>query len=91
MAWSVEGMLQRARKVGEEVYKKAREIVEKETPRDSLTLNSFEKEVEVNGKRHIVRVLFWDVKIGRLLKINITAEVDGVARTYTITFRRFRG
>jgi hypothetical protein len=77
-------------KTGEEVYKKAREIVEKEASRGTSTLKN-KKEVGVNGKRHVVRVLFWDVDAGSLLKIIITAEVDGAVRVYKTTFRKRSG
>jgi Fe2+ transport system protein FeoA len=48
----VEYILQRAREAGEEVYEKAKEIVEEGMSRGSLTLKGFEKEVEVDGKKY---------------------------------------
>jgi hypothetical protein len=41
----VEYILQRAREAGEDVYKKALEVVEEGKARGSLTLKGFEKEV----------------------------------------------
>jgi len=51
-------------------------------------------EVEVDGRRHVVDVLGGGAELekswsGRtLLRITITAEVDGVRRDYTMTFSR---
>jgi flavin-dependent dehydrogenase len=45
----VEYILRRAREAGEEVYEKARKIVDEGRARGSLTLKGFEMEVEVNG------------------------------------------
>jgi hypothetical protein len=90
----VEYILQRAREAGEDVYRKAEEIVKEGKERDSLTLKGFEMEVEVDGRRHVVKVIdggaeFDEGRSGKkLLKIKITAEVDGVRRDYTITFSR---
>jgi hypothetical protein len=59
-----------------------------------VTLKGFKKEVEVNGKKHEVKVIdggggLLKSKGGRiLLKIKITAEVDGIRNEYVITFRR---
>jgi hypothetical protein len=53
-----------------------------------------EKRVEVGGKEHVVKVIDggaeFDVSQGgkKLLRIKITAEVDGVKSGYTITFTR---
>jgi hypothetical protein len=72
--------------------------------RGSLTLKGFEKEVEVDGRRHVVKVIDggaeFDVGRGgrRLLRIKITAEVgrvegehivDRVEREYTLTYSRY--
>ena len=90
----VELILQRAREEGEDERKKAEEIVEEGKTMDSLTLKGFEKEVEVNGKKHNVKVIDGGAEVeegegGRkLLRIRITAEVDGVKSDYTMTFRR---
>ena len=90
----VEYILQRAEKAGEEVYEKAREIVEEGRARGSLTLKGFEGVVEVDGKKHVVKVIdgsaeleeSWSGK--KLLKIRITAEVDGIRSDYEITYSR---
>jgi hypothetical protein len=76
------------------VYEKAKEIVEEGKARGSLKLEDFEKKVEVNGKTYVVKVIgggaeFDEGRGGRkLLRIRITAEVDGVVREYTITYGR---
>ncbi len=90
----VEYILERAREAGEEVYEKAREIIEEGMSRGSLTLKGFVKEVEVNGRRHVVKVIdgkaVEEDRGGRkLLRIKITAEVAGVRREYTITYGRY--
>jgi hypothetical protein len=91
----VEYILQRAKEEGEDVYEKAKEIVDEGRARGSLTLKGFEKEVEVDGKKHTVKVIdgsaeleeSWSGK--KLLRIRITAEVDGVTREYEITYGRY--
>ncbi len=91
----VEYILQRAEEEGEDVYKKAEEIVKEGKERGSLTLEGFEKEVEVEGRKHVVKVIGggaeFDVgKTGKkLLRIRITAKVDGVRSDYTITYGRY--
>jgi hypothetical protein len=91
----VEYILQRAREAGKEVYKKAKEIVEESKAKSSLKLEGFEKKVEVDGRRHVVKVIGGGAElkkkqVGRkLLKIWITAEVDGVRRDYKITYGRY--
>ena len=90
----VEYILQRAKEAGKDVYRKAEEIVEEGRARGSLKLEGFEKEVEVNGRRHVVKVMGGgaveeDRGGKKLLRIKITAEVDGVQREYTITFGRY--
>jgi hypothetical protein len=91
----VELILQRAEEAGEEVRKKAEEIVEEGKARGSLTLKGFEREVEVDGKKYVVKVIDGGAEIeksrgGRkLLRIKITAEVDGVRREYVITYGRY--
>ena len=90
----IEYILQRAREKGEDVYRKALEVVEEGKARGSLRLEGFERRVEVGGREHVVRVLgggaeFDEGRGGRkLLRIKITAEVDGVRGEYTITFGR---
>ncbi len=100
----VKYILQRAWEEGKDVYRKAEEIVKGGKARGSLTLKGFEKEVEVDGRRHAVKVIGGEaVEEGRggrkLLRIRITAEVgrvegehtivDRVVREYTITFGRY--
>jgi hypothetical protein len=88
-------ILQRAREAGKDVYEKVREIIEEGRARDSLRLEGFEKEVEVDGRRHVVKVIGGGAEIEesrrgkKLLRIKITAEVDGVRREYTITYGRY--
>jgi hypothetical protein len=90
----VEYILQRAKEEGEEVYEKVKDIIEESKARDSLKLKGLEKKVEVDGKTHVVKVIGGDAefKKGRggekLLKIKITAEVDGVRSEYAIIFGR---
>jgi hypothetical protein len=77
------------------VYEKVKEIIEEGMLRGSLKLKGFEMEVEVNGKKYRVKVIDGDAKIeegrgGRkLLRIRITAEVDGIRRDYNITYGRY--
>jgi len=100
----IEYILQRAEEGGDAVYEKAKEIIEEGKERDSLRLEDFETEVEVDGRRHKVKVIGGDAEVeegrgGRkLLRIRITAEVgrvegehtivNRVMREYTITFSR---
>jgi hypothetical protein len=89
-------ILQRAEEAGKEVYKKAGEVIDEGKARGSLTLKGFEKEVEVDGRRHVVKVIDGGaVEEGRdgrkLLRIKITAEVDGVRSEYEITYSRRGG
>jgi hypothetical protein len=89
----VEYILRRAEEAGEEVYEKAREIIEEGKARGSQTLKGFEERVEVNGKTYVVKVRDGEAveedRGGRkLLRIKITAEVDGVRSSYTITYSR---
>jgi hypothetical protein len=91
----VEYILQRAEEAGKEVCEKATKIVEEGRAWGSLTLKGFEKEVEVNGEKHKVKVIDGEAieedRGGRkLLRIRITAEVGGVRRDYTMTFSRRR-
>jgi hypothetical protein len=88
-------ILQRAEEAGDDVRKKAEEIVKEGKERGSLTLKGFEKEFEVDGKRYKVKVIDGEAveedRGGRkLLRIKITAEVDGVRSEYTITYGRRR-
>jgi hypothetical protein len=59
--------------------------------RGSLTLKGLEKEIEVGGRRHVVKVIDGGAvkekqNVKTLLRIRITAEVDGVRRDYVITY-----
>jgi hypothetical protein len=90
----VEHILKMAKDKGDDVRKKAEEIVMKGMERDSLKLEGFEKEVEVNGVRYKVKVKGGEAveedKDGKkLLRIKITAEVDGVRSDYEITYGRY--
>jgi len=91
----VEHILQRAKEEGKEVYGKAEEVVKEGRSRGSLTLKGFEKEVEVNGKKHMVKVTDGSAELEesqsgkKLLRIRIAAEVDGVRREYVITYSRY--
>jgi len=90
----IEYILQRAEKEGDAVYKKPKEIIKEGEERDSLRLEGFEREVEVYGRRYAVKVIGGgaELNVGRsgkkLLRIRITAEVDGVRSEYTITYSR---
>ena len=91
----VELILQRAEEAGDDVRKKAEEIVKEGKERSSLKLEGFEKKVEVNGKTYVVKVIGGEAveedRDGRkLLRIKITAEIDGVRSEYTITYGRYR-
>jgi len=91
----VKYILQRAKEEGEEVYEKASKIIEKGMSRASLKLEGFEGRVEVDGSEHVVKVIgggaeleeSWSSK--KLLRLKITAEVDGVRSDYTITYGRY--
>jgi hypothetical protein len=91
----VEYILQRAWKEDKDVYRKAEEIVKEGMSRGSLRLEGFKKEVEVDGRKYVVNIISggaeFDVgKTGKkLLRIRITAEVDGTRREYAITFGRY--
>jgi len=90
----VKYILQRAWETGKEVYEKAKEIIEEGMSRGSLTLKGFEKKVEVDGREYVVKVIGGSAKFDegrsgkKLLRIKISAEVDGVVRKYEITFSR---
>ncbi len=91
----VEYILQRAEKAGEDVYRKALEVVKEGKTRRALMLEGFEGRVEVGGKTYVVKVVGWSAKLEKsqsgkkLLRIRITAEVDGVRREYEITYGRY--
>jgi len=91
----VEYILQRAKEAGEDVYRKALEVVKEGKTRRALMLEGFEGMVELGGKTHVVKVVGWSAKLEKsqsgkkLLRIRITAEVDGVQRNYEITYGRY--
>jgi hypothetical protein len=89
-------ILQRAREEGGAVYEKAKEVVEEGKAVGSLKLADVRgTEVDVEGRKHVVSVIgggaqFEEGRSGRtLLRITITAEVDGVKSDYTTTFGRY--
>jgi len=65
-------ILQRAEKAGEKVYEKAKKIVEEGKSRSSLKLEGFEKEVEVNGRKHVVKVIDGGANLKRAKAANST-------------------
>jgi hypothetical protein len=91
----VEHILKMAKDRGDDVRKKAEEIVMKGMERRSLGLVGFEREVKVNGKTYVVKVIGGGAEVeegrggGKLLRIKITAEVDGVRSEYVITYGRY--
>jgi hypothetical protein len=91
----VEYILQRAKEEGDAVCEKVKEIVKEGKERGSLKLEGFKKEVEVDGKKYVVNIIsggaeFDEGRSGKnLLRIKITAEVDGVRSEYEITFGRY--
>jgi hypothetical protein len=91
----IEYILQRAKEEGDDVYEKVEKIIEEGMSRASLKLEGFENEVELSGKEYVVKVISGEAEfdVGRsgkkLLRIKITAEVDGVRREYAITFGRY--
>jgi len=91
----VKYILQRAKEEGEEVYEKAKKIIEEGMLRVSLKLEGFEKKVEVNGRMHVVKVISGGAEFDKgrsckkMLRIKITAEVDGIKSEYTITYGRY--
>jgi hypothetical protein len=91
----VKYILERAWEAGKEVYEKAGKIIEEGMSRGSLKLEGFENEVEVDGRRHVVKVIDGSAELDesrsgkKLLRIKITAEVDGVRSEYTITYGRY--
>ena len=92
----VEYILRRAEEAGKEVYEKVKEIIEEGMSRGSLTLKGFEKKVEVEGRKHMVKVIDGSAELKEmqdgktLLRIKITAEIDGIMREYEITYSRRR-
>jgi diphthamide synthase (EF-2-diphthine--ammonia ligase) len=84
-------ILQRAGEKGGAVYEKALEVVEEGRARGSLKLEGFEKEVD--GR--LVKIVGGGAQFERggsgktLLRIRITAEVNGVKSEYAITYGRY--
>jgi hypothetical protein len=92
----VDLILERAEEKGGAVHEKALEIVRRGREVDSLKLTDIKgAEVLIEGKKYVVTVLGGgaEPEEGRggrtLLRIKITAEVDGVKGEYTITFGRY--
>ncbi len=99
----VEYILERAEEAGDDVHEKVKKIIEEGMLRGSQTLKGFEKEVEMDGKTYVVKVIGGEAveekqNGKKLLRIKITAEVgrvegehtivDRVVREYTITYSR---
>jgi hypothetical protein len=89
-------ILQRAKEEGGAVYEKALEMVERGREVGSLRLTDVRgAEVFVGGKKYAVDVLGGGAQPERswsgskLLRIQITAEIDGVRGEYTMTFGRY--
>jgi len=93
----VKYILESAKKKGGAFYEKVKEIIDEGMSRGSLTLEGFEKRVEVNGEEHTVKVEGWSAELEKgksgkpLLRIKITAKVDDVLREYAITYGRYDG
>jgi hypothetical protein len=92
----VKYILERAEEAGKEVNEKAQKVVEEGKGRGFLRLTDVRgAEVKVGDRKHVVTVIggeaeFEESQRGKkLLKIRITAEVDGVRSEYTITFGRY--
>jgi hypothetical protein len=86
--------LQRAEEEGDDVYEIAKKIIDEGKARGSLALKDFVKEVEVDGRRHVVKVIDGgaieeEQDDKTLLRIRITAEVDGIRRECAITFGKY--
>ena len=93
----VEYILRRAGEEGREVYEKAEEIVKRGKELGSLRLTDVRgAEVFVGGMRHVVDVLggwarFDEGRSGKtLLRIKITADIDGVRSDHAMTFGRYK-
>jgi hypothetical protein len=91
----VKRILKRAEEAGDAVYEKVKKIIEEGMSGSYLKLEGFKGVVEVEGRRHVVKILGGGAEFGKgrggkkLLRIKITAEVDGVRGEYTITFGRY--
>jgi len=89
-------VLRRASEEGNEVYRKAFEVVEAAREVGSMRLTDVVKaRAEVGGREHVVTVLGGRAEVGRsgsgrpILRIIITAEVDEVSSIYRIAFGRY--
>ncbi len=88
-------ILQRAGEKGDDVYRKAEEIVRRGREVGSLRLTDIKgAEVLIEGRRHVVSVIGGGAEQrsgdGKtLLRIKITAEVDGIRGEYAIAFGRY--
>jgi hypothetical protein len=92
----VEYILQRAGEEGDDVYRKAEEVVRRGREVGSLRLTDIKgAEVLIEGRRHVVTVLGGGAQPERsrgdrtLLRIKVAAEVDGVRDDYTMTYGRY--
>jgi len=92
----VEYILKRAEEKGGAVYEKALEIVRRGREVGSLKLADVKgAEVYVGGRKHVVSVLGGGAQTERsnsgktLLRIQITAEIDGVKGDYEMTYGRY--
>ncbi|MFP3169240.1 MAG: PaRep2b protein, partial [Thermoproteus sp.] len=92
----VEYILQRAKEEDGDVHEKALEVVEAGRAVGSMRLADVRRvRVEADGGSHVVTVLGGGAELDRgrsgkpLLRIRITAEVDGVRSDYMITFSRY--
>ncbi len=91
----VEYILRRAEEAGKEVYERAAKTIEEGRARSSLTLEGFMKEVEVGGRRYVVKAMsggagLEESRSGRLLlRVKVVVEVNGVERKYEIVFGRY--
>jgi hypothetical protein len=92
----VDYILQRAKEEGGDVHEKALEVVEAGRAVGSMRLADVRRvRVKAGGGSHAVTVLGGGAELDRgrsgkpLLRIRITAEVDGVRSDYMITFSRY--
>jgi hypothetical protein len=84
----VEYILQRAWEAGEEVYEKAKEIIEEGKARGSLTLKNFTREVWMGKEKHVVKTFGCSVAVGEsgLLHVAVLAEIGGVEGVRVFSF-----
>jgi hypothetical protein len=90
----VEYILQRAEETGDDVHEKAKEIVKRGKAMGSLTLKGFEGVVDgrlvrvIGGGAEFDKGRNKGISDKKLLRIKITAEVDGVRNDYVMTYSR---